>query len=252
MGSSHGYACVYLLWYLLLPVMQIFQKHCTDKQLLYMLGIMTVGLIGTHTLSVVTGFSQNVSLMSNDLLLFVYIYYFMVWFRRKNTDWKKLRIPALIMFIITWGIMGAALALRQLIPENQIIAILSGFVFNERSIFNIIAGLALFVLAMGWKIPYNKIINFLAASTFGVLLYHDHNYFRNVVWQGIIRPERLFEVSLPIYLIDIIVCSITIFAIGVIVDVFRRKCVEKLVMRSIPKHILVKMQALVVAVFDDE
>lgn len=78
MGSSHGYACVYLLWYLLLPIMQILQKHCTDKQLLYMLGIMTVGLIGTHTVSVVTGFSQNVSLMSNDLLLFVYIYYLMV------------------------------------------------------------------------------------------------------------------------------------------------------------------------------
>lgn len=103
---------------------------------------------------------------------------------------------------------------------------------------------------MGCKIPYNKVINFFAAFTFGVLLYHDHNYFRNVVWQVIIRPERFFDASLPIYVMVILVCIVVIFMIGVIVVVFRRNCVEKLIMRSLPEHKLSDVRSWFKCVFE--
>lgn len=45
----------------------------------------------------------------------------------------------------------------------------------------------MFYIFMNIHINYSKVINRMASTTFAILLIHDSNYFRNLIWNYILR-----------------------------------------------------------------
>ena len=66
---------------------------------------------------------------------------------------------------------------------------------NESSLLYIVGGVSLFFFFKNLKIPKSKVINFIAKPTFGVLLIHDHNFFRYPFWSNIVHTADWYTTA---------------------------------------------------------
>lgn len=79
-----------------------------------------------------------------------------------------------------------------------------------------------------------KIINRMASTTFAILLIHDSNYFRNLIWNYILRSpigQHLWRSKIEfIFIYFIIVIGLSGFCC--LIDLIRQNTIDKLVMNS--------------------
>ena len=101
---------------------------------------------------------------------------------------------------------------------------------DESSLLYIASGFSLFFLAKKIHIPYCKWINQIAKVTFGILLIHDHNFFRSTFWHECIRTQVTFH-SIYLPIIVVITVLLTYYALGVI-DWLRQELLEKWIVNS--------------------
>lgn len=118
--------------------------------------------------------------------------------------------------------------------SNHIFQILLTFINNQRSPLNILFGYTVFYIFMNIHINYSKVINRMASTTFAILLIHDSNYFRNLIWNYILRSpigQHLWRSKIEfIFTYFIIVIGLSGFCC--LIDLIRQNTVDKLVMNS--------------------
>ena len=87
---------------------------------------------------------------------------------------------------------------------------------------------------MNVHINYSKVINRMASTTFAILLIHDSNYFRNLIWNYILRSsigQHLWRSKVEfVFTYFIIVIALSGFCC--LIDLIRQNTVDKLVMNS--------------------
>lgn len=77
------------------------------------------------------------------------------------------------------------------------------------------------------NIPYNKYINLLGASTFGVLLIHaNSNAMRRWLWYDTIDCIGHFSLPLILFILYSIISVLAIFFICIVIDRIRIKVLE--------------------------
>lgn len=79
------------------------------------------------------------------------------------------------------------------------------------------------------NISYNEIINKLASTTFAILLIHDSNYFRNIIWNIILSSkigDALWKSNLT-FAIGFMGIVLSISCACSIIDLIRQMTVEK-------------------------
>lgn len=79
------------------------------------------------------------------------------------------------------------------------------------------------------NISYNEIINKLASTTFAILLIHDSNYFRNIIWNIILSSkigDALWKSNLT-FAIGFMGIVLGISCACSIIDLIRQMTVEK-------------------------
>ena len=81
---------------------------------------------------------------------------------------------------------------------------------------------------------YSKVINRMASTTFAILLIHDSNYSRNLIWNYILRSpigQHLWRSQIEfIFTYFIIVIGLSGFCC--LIDLIRQNTIDKLVMNS--------------------
>ena len=80
------------------------------------------------------------------------------------------------------------------------------------------------------KINKMPLINGLAAGTFGILLIHDHNFFRYNFWPQIIKTQNWFDSNY--YLILLLIFVIWTYLTGFLIDYSRKKFFETPLLNS--------------------
>ena len=85
-------------------------------------------------------------------------------------------------------------------------------------------------------IQYSKIINTIAASTFGVLLIHAHSdEMRQWLWKDFIDVKSHYVIdNYALYSIFVV---LTIFSVCTIIDYIRIHTIEKYTFRKIDKYL---------------
>lgn len=84
------------------------------------------------------------------------------------------------------------------------------------------------------KIGYNKIINTIAASTFGVLLIHaNSNTMRRWLWQDTFNNVGAYESGNVV--IHAVVSVVLIYAVCTVIDLIRIRLVENPIMHQLDK-----------------
>lgn len=101
---------------------------------------------------------------------------------------------------------------------------------NANSITIVILSIGMFITFKNLKIKYNKVINIVASTVFGIYLFHDNEIIRSVLWSDVIKPN-LYQESKFLWLHMLVVVA-TIFIIGMIIEFIRINTVEKIFMKA--------------------
>ncbi len=212
--SSNFDGC-YLIFFLLIPFLNILLKNINEKQ--HLLLIILLGFTYVFFGSV-PGFAVTMNYVSWFIVLYVISSY--------------IRLYPKMMFdkLSVWLIISIICVLACI--ASIFVTLFSGcefvyyFVTDSNKLLALATGLSLFLLFKNIKIPYVKIINVIASSTFGVFLIHaNSNTMRQWLWEDVLNNVGMY--NSPYLYEHAIVSVLVIFAICVIIDQMRIHFVEK-------------------------
>lgn len=226
-GNSHGFAASYLAFYLLMPFLKIITLNMSQKQAKLLVAFLLYFEVGTQLIGNATQYIQPIS---SELLLFILCYFIAYYLKKYPLKMQSSKVLMFSIFILCWIIVFAIVSLYLLTTsENIVVNYLWRIVKDESSIINIVGGYALFFLFYNIKIPPIQIINKIAKHTFGVLLMHDNNFFRGVLWiQLIMTPNWYYS---PKFLLYVLISTGGIFIVGVLIDALREHFLENFIFK---------------------
>ena len=129
-------------------------------------------------------------------------------------------------FISTTFLLILSVILGLVIHQTDKTFFVYYFVADSNKILAVITSISVLMFFKNLNIKYNKYINWLAASTFGVLLIHAHGpIMRRWLWNDLFKnPQMYGETSLPLHA----VCATLIVYIScIIIDKLRIYLIEQ-------------------------
>lgn len=125
----------------------------------------------------------------------------------------------------TWGWLTILLILLSML--SVVLCMQLGiepyrFVSDSNAILSVLVGISSFMFFKDVSIPYNKFINTLGATTFGVLLIHDNSdVMRNWLWSDILWNVGWFANSTIIVIAHNIISVMLVYTICTAIDWLR-------------------------------
>lgn len=226
-GNSHGFAASYLMFYLLTPFLYKMTQGLNQKQSKWLLILIFYAEVMTQMIGNISQYSQP---MFSELLLFILCYIAAFYYKNWPIRIMKSKLKPFLIFTIIWIVRYIVWIFYIKYPENQILIYLYVISGDESSIFNLVAGFCLFFAFKNIKVKNSKFINKIAQTTFGILLIHDHNFFRYVLWKDIVHAQDWYYVT--DFVVRIIAISFIIFIICSVIDYIRANLLEKPIMRN--------------------
>lgn len=227
-GNSHGFAASYLLFYLLLPFLTKLTANLNKFQCRWLLAILFYAEVVSQIISKITSYSQPII---SELLLFVLFYVIALNLKKYPIKLMKKNTILFLIVIGIWimlSIMYCLLIIKG--STNSIIGFLCTIAGDESSIYSIIGGFSLFFLGKNIKIPKIALVNKIATTTFGILLIHDHNFFRSVLWKIIVRVQDWYYSKY--FIVFVFLAAVIIFTLGMLIDFLRQLLLEKPIFKS--------------------
>lgn len=112
-------------------------------------------------------------------------------------------------------------------------------VSNPSRLGSLAVGLFAFLTFKNLEIPQSRIINRIAAASFGVLLVHANSLARRLLW----KPGGLFDVKwafghlpLPLLMLHAAGAVVTVYAIGFVIDAIEKSIVARPLYRRLDKR----------------
>ena len=96
----------------------------------------------------------------------------------------------------------------------------------------------LFLLFLNMPEFHSSKVNHIAATTFGIYLFHDSGVMRQLVWNNILHIDKQYGSDL--FVLWVVISVIGVFAVGMFVDLLRMKFIEP-IQNKIYKHLIGKV-----------
>lgn len=227
-GNSHGFAAAYIAFYMMLPILKKIQHGLSQKQTLYVIYFFGVTQVILPILGFIIDYTQP---MQSEFLLFVFIYFLTFYVQNWPIKFlKSFKVKVCILFgILLLIIVNSVLSQYY---NHIVIEFIQNISSSEFSLLCIIAGFFVFLVFLDIKLPSNKLINSVASTTFGILLFHDHNYFRSVLWEpfkSLCEYESLDALRLVGAVLGV---ALIIFISGMLFDFLRHWFIESWVIKT--------------------
>lgn len=226
-GNSHGFAASYLILYLLIPFLSRIKEHLNQTQATMLLLILFYVQIGSQLIGNISLYFQPIY---SEILLFVLCYFIAFYIKKWPFKFWNNKLLLAFGFISCWLLLFAIRYFGTLYPANTLLGYLIAITGDESSIFNLIGGYLLFLFFYSLPVKDSKIINQIAKPTFGILLIHDHNFFRPIVWYNIIRTDTWYDSD--VFLIRIGLATLFIYVVGAAIDYTRMYVLERPIFKS--------------------
>ena len=230
----------FLTFYMFIPFLILFVRQLTELQhrTLVFLSLFMYTLFGT-----LPGLSVSMNYVSWYMVLFLIGSYARL--RPMKPFWKKkdgtshniwddrrlwgtvsaISIGLQVLSIIAMAWLGVVLNRRQGAHY---------FVSDCNSLLCLTTGTATFLFFKNLKIPYNPLINRIAASTFGVLLIHaNSDTMRQFLWKDIFHNAERYSMGGSYWWLYPIIVVVFVFASATLVDMARIRFLEEPWMKRI-------------------
>ncbi len=219
----------YLLFYLLIPFLNKLLHALTEKEHFWLM----VWCLGVYV--ILPSFARA-NVVFNYVTWFSILFIIASYIRLYPKDWfSNTKITWMLMvvsLILSWGSVAVLATLSRMVGKN--IGISYFFVSDSNKVLALATGVSAFLFFKNIKIGYNKIINTIAASTFGVLLIHaNSNTMRRWLWQDTFNNVGAYESGNVV--IHAVVSVVLIYAVCTVIDLIRIRLVENPIMHQLDK-----------------
>ncbi|MBE6903158.1 MAG: acyltransferase [Ruminococcaceae bacterium] len=216
---SKNFTGTYLIFFLCIPFLNVLVNNLNQKQhiRLLLLSFSTYVLFGT-----VPFLSVTMNYVSWYMVLYFIASYIRL-YPKKIFDSKRF-----------WGIMtfiSVSLSAISVVACSWLGAKLGTnipflFVTDSNTFLAVLTGLSSFMLFKNIKIKYNKFINTVSATTFGILLIHaNSDAMRQWLWKDLFNNVGMYGSSImPIHAISSV---IIVFVVCSLLDLARIHLIEK-------------------------
>ena len=104
---------------------------------------------------------------------------------------------------------------------------------RDSSFFLLVSATATFLGFSKLPSKHNRAVNLIAGTVFGVYLIHDHVLVRNFLWNDVFRCPEM--VGSPYLLLHFAAAVISVFVVGVIIDLIRKNTFERLYLKILDR-----------------
>lgn len=169
---------------------------------------------------------------SNELLWFVFLYalagYVRLYIDIASFKSSRCILIALAVMLLTFF---SAIVFDILGLKIGFFAYNTTFFYDMQKLPILIISLMLFIGFANANIGYNHIINTVSSACFGIYLFHDNNYIRNLLWRTIFQnaSHQKSDFLILYTLMQIVV----VFVISAILELLRIHLIEKIYLKPI-------------------
>ena len=214
----------FLVFYLCIPFLNIMVRNLSEKQHLLLLMLMLFAYVFMGT---VPGFSVTMNYVSWFICLFFVASYIRLYPKEifdKAKPWGLL--TAVFAFLCMISVIGCIWIGEKL--DRQMAYC---FVTDSNTFLAVCMAISSFLFLKNLKVRQSRVINTIAASSFGVLLIHaNSDTMRRWLWQTVLNVKGAFSLSTSLLILHAIVSVLGIFIACVAIDQIRIRTVEKLVL----------------------
>lgn len=215
---STSFISCYVLFFLFIPFLNILISHLSEKQHLSL-------LLLTGFTYIVLGTVHRVTM--NYVSWFMVLYLIASYIRIYPKAWMKNNRICGFCFMFAVLLSAASVVVCTRIGISSFF-----FVIDSNTFLAVMIGVFGFMFFRNLKIPYNKLINTIAASTFGVLCIHAHSdAMRQWLWKDLLDNVGHYGMTL-----HAVLSVVGVFSICVIIDIIRIHLVERPFLRWWDNH----------------
>ncbi|MDO4935179.1 MAG: hypothetical protein Q4E42_00785 [Phascolarctobacterium sp.] len=228
LGCSHGFAKMYLCWMLLFPFFSKITCKLSQKNILAIILLLSSIYWIEPVVMKVCRLQVRVDWITTMYVFF--FVYFVVYYVKTFVDkelLEKICRNGIWGFLCFW-FMYSVLAYYSYTNSNLLAQKFLSYAFaTEIRPLSILGGGLLFAFFLGLKVHYSRRINLLAIGSFGVLLLHDHEYFRYVIWSQVFHTSNWVKLDFLSCLCFAVLTALIIYSIGCVIDMVRNCFYEK-------------------------
>ena len=211
----------FLVFYLCIPFLNILVRNMSEKQHLALLGLVFFTYIFMGTM-------PKFGVTMNYVSWFICLYFI--------ASYIRLYPKGLFGRTRFWGICTAVVG--SLCILSVLCCIVLGaridkqiafyFVTDSNTFLAVCMGVSSFLFFKNLNIKQSRVINTIAASTFGVLLIHaNSDTMRKWLWQAVLNVKGAYLLSTPMLILHSTLSVIGVFAVCVIIDQIRIRTIER-------------------------
>lgn len=210
--ATQNFTSCFVLFWLFIPFLNILIAHMKERQHFYL-------LVLTGFTYVFLGTFHRVTM--NYVSWFMVLYLIASFIRIYPKKWMSNKMICGIMLCFSILLSCASVIICAKTGHSPY-----WFVTDSNTILALMVGIFSFLLFKNIKIQPNRIINTVAASTFGVLLIHAHSdTMRQWLWKDVLDNVGHYgDRLMPLYAIC---CVLGIFIVCVLIDIIRINLLEK-------------------------
>lgn len=226
--NKYWFMTAYFFMYLLIPFLNVIVQTVNTKIkiiLFILLGlVLIVSSVGTTT-EITTFFGEDAGSM---LLNFCIVYCWGGLIKKYKDKISKENISR-ILFIIIFIQLVIIQILFILFFKTQNVFIwklIKQFVIGPWTLGIVVIACLCFIQFNNFSLKYNKWINKVATTTFGIYLISDNNYVRGWLWHEVFHTNTMLDK--PYIIGYLILISVLVFIICSILEYFRKKAFSKI------------------------
>ena len=162
---------------------------------------------------------------SNSLTWFIFLYSLSGYIRLYGLYTLKCRYYCLLWLAVTFITYIGSCIMMLIGTKWNIFAKYSSHLFAQNSITVLLTSFFLFMTFLTLKIRYNKYINTVASTTFGVYLIHDSGLVRPFLWETVFHNAN-YQDSLMVIPYSIVVV-VVVYVCCTVIDLLRKYTIER-------------------------
>lgn len=226
---ADGFTSCFLVFYLFIPFLNILIRNLTKRQhqLLVLLCLFTYTLMGTFA-----RFHVTMNYVSWFCVLYFIASYIRIYgFFPQISTAKWGGISCVLMLLSILSVFFMAYKIKFGLANNPY-----KYVSDSNTFLTVATGVSLFMTFKDLKMKYNKWINTIAASTFGVLLIHaNSDTMRQWLWRDTLHIIEKYYTSDAC--LNAVIAVMCVFFICIIIDYVRIHTIEKWSFKVIDKYL---------------
>ncbi len=206
--DAYWFVGPYLGMCLLAPFMDLLMERFNVNQHKLFLIIAIILVFGIST-------NRNFSMSNerNGILTFVILYAIAGFIKKYKFEETISKSKLLLVMISFWLVSYLTYPIGYFLN----IKLFNNMILDMNNMFSLIIGVSFFMLFLKMDVSTNRVINYIAGSTFGVYLFHENFILREWIWGVAVNREAYYSSSL--FVVHCFLTVLVLFTIGICFDI---------------------------------